>query len=118
MSTASPESLVVVASYGCSAKVFPSKPSDCAVSRGGLFSRNQSSTWHDVGTYGINENGVGLEANLGYSERVDFGIDNLAIGLTGPSLANQTVGGIASPEPFYLYVTSACLLFPRIDSDG
>ncbi|KAJ5306853.1 hypothetical protein N7508_005868 [Penicillium antarcticum] len=47
-------------------------------------------------------NGVGLEANLGYYQRADFALDSLSIGLTGPTLKNQTVAGIATPDPFYL----------------
>jgi len=94
--------MVVLSDYGCSTSVFSAVPSNCAVSRGNLFDQKASSSWHDVGTYGINQNGVGLEANLGYSQRGDFGLEHLGIGLTGPSLENQTVAGIASPEPFYL----------------
>jgi hypothetical protein len=68
-----------------------------------------SSTWHPVGTFGINQDGVGLEANLGYSQRADFSLETLGIGLTGPILPNQTVAGIATAEPFYLYVYLANL---------
>ena len=103
MSTASPFSLVPFDQQACSTSVFKTVPPDCAVSRGNLFNHNQSSTWHDIGLYGINQNGVGLEANLGYQARVQFGLDQLAIGLTGPGVDNQTIGGIAEPEPFYLY---------------
>ena len=78
------------------------------MSRGGLFNPNQSSTWQDVGIYGINQNGVGLEANLGYVQRAQFGLEHLGLGLSGPAFENQTVAGIATPEPFYLYVIS-CL---------
>ncbi|KAJ5123271.1 hypothetical protein N7448_009368 [Penicillium atrosanguineum] len=59
--------MVVLSDYGCSNSVFPNAPSDCAVSRGTLFSANQSSSWHELGLFGINQNGVGLEANLGPS---------------------------------------------------
>lgn len=103
VSTASPESFVVLSDYGCSTSVFDSVPANCAVSRGQLFNPNQSSTWHELGLFGINENGVGLEANLGYSQRSDFATESLGLGLTGPSLENQTVAGIATAEPFYLY---------------
>jgi hypothetical protein len=103
VSTASPETLVVLSEYGCSTSVFATVPDKCAVSRGVLFDPNQSSTWHDVGTYGINQDGVGLEANLAYSQRAAFSFETLAVGLTGPGLRNQTVAGIATPEPFYLY---------------
>lgn len=102
VSTASPESMVVLSDYGCSDSVFPNAPSDCAVSRGTLFSMNQSSTWDELGLFGINQNGVGLEANLGYYQRAEFALDTIGVGLTGPTLKNQTVAGIATPEPFYL----------------
>lgn len=102
VSTASPESIVALSEYGCSESAFEDVPSDCAVSRGNLFNPNKSSSWHDVGTYGINQNGVGLEANLGYEQRAEFGLDTMAVGFQGPSLKNQTVAGIATAEPFYL----------------
>ncbi|GAB1314533.1 hypothetical protein MFIFM68171_04743 [Madurella fahalii] len=101
VSTASPHSLVPLAERACSDSVFAAVPPDCAVSRGNLFNPNQSSTWRNVGRYGINQNGVGLEANLGYNQRVQFGLDRLGIGLTGPSIEGQIVGGIATAEPFY-----------------
>ena len=96
--------MVVFSQYGCTKYVFPAAPGDCAVSRGTLFTSNQSSTWHDLGTYDISQNGVGLEANLGYSQRAEFGLDTLAVGLNGPVVKNQTIAGIATPEPFYLWV--------------
>ncbi|KFX89411.1 hypothetical protein V490_07044 [Pseudogymnoascus sp. VKM F-3557] len=102
VSTASPESMVVLSEYGCSTTVFSTMPPDCAVSRGNLFNVNKSSSWIDMGTYGINQNGVGLEANLGYNQRAQFGLERMGIGLIGPSLSNQTVAGIATPKPFYL----------------
>ncbi|ETS73912.1 hypothetical protein PFICI_13778 [Pestalotiopsis fici W106-1] len=102
VSTASPEALVVLADYGCSSSALPEVPSDCAVSRGNLFNPNESSSWVDMGLYGINQNGVGLEANLGYYQKAEFALDSLGIGLTGPSLDNQTIGGIATADYFYL----------------
>lgn len=102
VSTASPESMVILSDYGCSTSVFSTVPSNCAVSRGNLFNYNQSTSWENIGIFGINGAGVGLEANLGYNQRVQFGFDNLGIGLTGPSLSNQSVAGIATAEPFYL----------------
>ncbi|KAI1346661.1 aspartic peptidase domain-containing protein [Xylaria sp. FL0043] len=104
VSTASPESFVVLSDYGCSASVFEIVPPNCAVSRGNLFNPNQSSSWHELGIFGINQDGVGLEANLGYDVRTDFATETVGLGLTGPSLDNQTVAGIASAEPFYLGV--------------
>lgn len=102
VSTASPESLVVLSDYGCSKSVFQTVPSDCAVSRGTLFNANHSSTWDDLGLYGINDNGVGLEANLGYYQRAEFARETLGVGLTGQRLEKQTLAGIATAEPFYL----------------
>lgn len=94
--------MVVLSDYGCSKSVFDTVPSNCAVSRGTLFNSNQSSSWDELGLYGINSDGVGLEANLGYSERAEFALDTVGIGLTGPRLANQTIAGIAAPDPFYM----------------
>lgn len=98
--------MVVLSELGCSEDVFDSVPSGCARSRGSLFNVNKSSTWTDVGTYEINEDGLGFQGNLGYSQRAQWGIDEVGIGLTGPRLENQTVAGIATAEPFYLSVMS------------
>lgn len=108
--------MVVLSDYGCTTSVFETVPANCAVSRGTLFNPNKSSTWNELGLFGINENGVGLEANLGYSQRTEFASETLGLGLTGPKLDNQTVGGIATAYPFYLYdivtsLLSACRLF-------
>jgi len=92
----------VLADGGCSDAVLETVPDNCAVSRGKLFNPNESSSWHEVGVYGINENGVGLEANLGYSQKAEFALETLGLGLTGPSLKNQTVAGIITADPFYL----------------
>ena len=107
VSTASPEALVVLSQYGCSTDVLKDVPPDCAVSRGNLFTPNESSTWHPLGVYGINDGEVGLEANLGYYQPAMFGLDTLGIGLvdgsSGITLENQTIGGIATAYPFYMY---------------
>lgn len=94
--------MVVFSDVGCSTSVFEEVPKDCAVSRGNLFDANESSTWNTLGLFEINGDGVGLEANLGYSQRAEFASETLSLGLTGPSLDNQTVAGIATPDPFYL----------------
>jgi hypothetical protein len=96
--------MVVLSDYGCSTSVFTNAPSDCAVSRGTLFNANQSSSWYDLGLFSINENGVGLEVNLGYYQRAGFALETLSVGLAGPTLNNQPVAGIATPEPFYLLI--------------
>lgn len=76
-----------------------------------------SSTWYDAGIFSINGDGVSLEANLGYSQRAQFGLDTLGVGLvngsSGPTLENQTIAleSPASPaSPFYLYESQAELL--------
>ncbi|KAK4443484.1 aspartic peptidase domain-containing protein [Podospora aff. communis PSN243] len=102
VSTASPHTLVPLDGDACSSAVFGTVPPDCAISRGRLYKVNESSSWVDVGLYGINENGVGLAANLGYEARVQFGLEHLGIGLNGPGFENRTVGLIAAPQPFYL----------------
>ncbi|VBB81616.1 Putative protein of unknown function [Podospora comata] len=101
-STASPHTLVPLTELACSREAFGTKPPHCAVSRGNLFDPNKSSTWQDIGQYGINHDGVGLGAHLGYDVGVQFGLEKLGLGLNGPEFDDQTVGMIAAPEPFYL----------------
>lgn len=113
VSTASPETLVVFSSGGCSSGAFRTAqgqadvPTNCPSSRGLLFQANASSTWLDEGTFGINDGQVGLEVNLGYTQTAEFGLETLGVGLLsgssgGPALPNQTVAGIATASPFYL----------------
>jgi hypothetical protein len=106
VSTNSPETLVVLP-LGCTSAAINPVPNDCANSRGGLFNPNTSSTWQDQGLFGINQDGVGFEANLGYSQNADYGQETLGLGFvaggaSGPTLKNQTVAGIATASPFYL----------------
>ncbi|KAK4179594.1 aspartic peptidase domain-containing protein [Triangularia setosa] len=101
-STASPHTLVPLAELACSREAFGTVPPDCAVSRGNLFDINESSSWEDVGRYGINQNGVGLGAHLGYDVAVQFGLEKLGIGLNGPDFEDQAVGAMAAAAPFYL----------------
>lgn len=79
-------------------------PLDCANSRGGIFEPNASKTWDDQGYFGINYNGVGFEANLGYTQNALYGLETVGIGYsdTGLTLRNQTVAAFATPSPFYL----------------
>ncbi|KAK4216425.1 aspartic peptidase domain-containing protein [Rhypophila decipiens] len=102
VSTASPQAMVPLSELACSSSVFSEVPPDCAVSRGNLFNPNKSSTWIDLGEFGINQDGVGLEANLGYSLPAQWGLEQMGIGLTGPALENQTVAAFATADPFYL----------------
>lgn len=69
------ESMVVLSDYGSSTSVFPNAPSDCAASRGTLFNANQSTSWYDLGLFSINQDGVGLEPNLGYYQRAEFALE-------------------------------------------
>jgi len=108
VSTNSPEAMVVVP-LGCTTTAVNPVPADCANSRGGLFNTSQSSTWQEQGFFGINENGVGFEADLGYSQNAEYGLDTLGLGFTGgpggPTLENQTIAAIASVSPFYTYAS-------------
>jgi len=107
VSTNSPETMVVVP-QGCSTLAMSPVPDDCAKSRGGLFNSSLSTSWQGQGLFGINEGGVGFEANLGYSQNASYGLETLGLGYvpgaSGPTLQNQTVAGIGTISPFYLYV--------------
>ncbi|KAK4860998.1 hypothetical protein LT330_004729 [Penicillium expansum] len=106
VSTASPATLVVLSQYGCSEAVMKNVPSDCAVSRGLMFTPNETSTWDQLGTFELTGGESGFEANLGYVQPALFGLDTLGIGLVdgsgGHTLKNQTIGGFATAYPFYL----------------
>lgn len=81
-----------------------SAPIDCASRRGGIYNYNQSSTWVQ---YNATTNGtftLGLEENLGYTGNGLYGYDTVTLGWqgsNGPSLDQQIVAGIATPD-FYL----------------
>ncbi|KAF7944211.1 hypothetical protein EAE96_010613 [Botrytis aclada] len=104
VSTNSPQTLVVLG-LGCTSAAIEPVPSSCANARGGLFNNSLSNTWEDIGLFGINGNGVGFQANLGYSQSADFGLDSIGLGYVsgtnGPTLYNQTIGAIATVSPFY-----------------
>lgn len=105
VSTNSPETMVVLP-LGCTKDAINPVPRDCANSRGGLFNLSMSTTWDDQGLFGINGDGVGLEANLGYSQNAEYGLETLGLGFeaggNAPTLQNQTVAAIATGSPFYL----------------
>ncbi|KAF7935175.1 uncharacterized protein EAE97_008082 [Botrytis byssoidea] len=104
VSTNSPQTLVVLP-LGCTSAAISPVPSGCANARGGLFNNSLSNTWEDIGLFGINGNGVGFQADLGYSQSADFGLDSIGLGYVsgtnGPTLDNQTIGAIATASPFY-----------------
>lgn len=94
--------MVVWSDYGCSSAVLDPVPFDCAKKRGQLFNPNTSSTWKNQGTFSINKDGVGFEANLGYKQNAEYGLDTLSLGLTAPPLQNQTVAAFNGADTFYL----------------
>ncbi|KAF7865848.1 hypothetical protein EAF04_006013 [Stromatinia cepivora] len=57
------------------------------------------------GLFGINEYGVGFQADLGYSQSADSGSDSIGLGYVletnNPTLYNQIIGSITTPSPFY-----------------
>lgn len=121
VSTAASMSLVVLSEYGCSLAAVDPVPSNCASSRGSLFSLNSSSTWDNIGDYGANADGVGLGASLGYKQYADFGLDTVGLGLVngtdGPVLKSQIVGGIATVSPIYLYIPSLLEFLKRVSDE-
>ena len=81
-----------------------SDPLDCSTLRGNEFLPNKSTTWvqNNQSTNGLFV--TALENNLGYSANASFGYDTVVLGWQGsggPSLSQQIVAGIATPE-FYL----------------
>lgn len=106
VSTNSPNTIVVYP-QGCSKEAIDPLPDNCANSRGVLFNPNTSSTWHPQGLFGINDNHVGFEANLGYEANAEYGLETVGLShVSGdnnePVLVNQTIAGIATASPFYV----------------
>ena len=94
ISTANDQTWVVLP-QGCT----PKDPSNCEISRGGFFHSEQSHSWIQNGTFSF-----GLESNLGYDSRAEYGFDTVALGWQGsdgPSLQHQIIAGIATKD-FYL----------------
>ena len=91
---------LVVNPLGCGG----GEPENCADLRGGLFNQNDSTTWvqNRVSANGTFE--IGVEQNLGYTGNGLYGSDTVALGWqgsNGPSLGQQVVGSIATPD-FYM----------------
>jgi hypothetical protein len=108
VSTNSPNSLVVLP-LGCTKQAINPLPVNCANLRGLQFDPTQSTTWQDQGLYGINGDGIGLEANLGYAQNASYGLETLGLSqvagdVNSPTLGNQTVAGIATASPFFTLV--------------
>jgi hypothetical protein len=95
--------------------MLPNLPPNCANSRGNMFSPEDSKTWVYDGNYYISGGGLGLDGNLGYSQKAELGLDSIGLGYHGQNnlttLANQTVAGISQAYPFYLYVFCVLKLY-------
>ena len=90
----------VVVPQGCPS----SEPFNCAQKRGGLFHYNQSSTWVQNNVTSNGTFHLALEENLGYTGNGLYGSDTIALGWqgsNGPSLDQQIVAGIATPDFYY-----------------
>ncbi|KAI4192991.1 MAG: hypothetical protein LQ348_003004 [Seirophora lacunosa] len=91
-----------VAPQGCTS----SDPAACSDARGGIFNRNQSTTWTPNSPLpnATNTFALSLEENLeGYTGAGEYGFDTVALGWEGsggPSLNDQIVAGIAT-KAFY-----------------
>ncbi|TKX20743.1 eukaryotic aspartyl protease-like protein 5 [Elsinoe australis] len=73
----------------------------CIDRRGGVFNMNKSSTWDQVGLYGL-----AIQQNLGFGGNAFFGYDKVVLGgdgQEGPTLENSTVGDLAVND-YYLGV--------------
>lgn len=82
---------------GCTA----SDPRNCGDLRGALFLPNSSSTWINIGLYGLV---LSEEAGLGYSGNANYGYDNVTLGWLGgglPTLSLQVIEGFAVKD-FYI----------------
>ncbi|KAL8895669.1 MAG: hypothetical protein Q9207_008072 [Kuettlingeria erythrocarpa] len=74
-------------------------PVSCAADRGGLFDKNQSSTWAEEGLHELHQ-----QLNLGYAGNGDWGRDSIALGYPGSgaiSVENQLLATIATKD-FYI----------------
>ena len=82
---------------------------DCPNNHGGLFLRDNSSTWDETGQYELNTR---LEDELGLFGRGLYGWDTMTLGWTGdgmPTIANQSIAGTNSHD----YGVGALALNPR-----
>jgi len=91
---------IVVLPQGCTT----SDPSNCSDLRGRLFNPAASTSWINNtanATTQIYPNNVGK--SVGFTSKGSFGFDDVTLGWGGsggPSLKNQTVGGIASKDSY------------------
>ena len=85
VSTASEETWVI-GPGGCDGTVI------CQTKRGGLFQRNESSTWRDQGYYNL-----GLDTQLGFNGNGDYGLDTISLN-DQISVPSQIIGVINSTD--------------------
>jgi hypothetical protein len=64
---------IVVLPEGCQS----GQPANCAYKRGGIFNLNASSTWQNIGIYGL-----GFENSLGYIDNGEYGFDTGVVALS------------------------------------
>ncbi|KAI4238321.1 MAG: hypothetical protein LQ352_007886 [Teloschistes flavicans] len=96
-SSQNPETWVIL-DEGCVA----TDPSNCSVTRGGVYVYSNSSSWSKKGVYGLTS-----ESNLGYTQNSDagaYGWDNVAVATPDGSnivLNHSVIAGLATKD-FYL----------------
>ncbi|KAF2031271.1 acid protease [Setomelanomma holmii] len=76
----------------------PEAGKTCADQRGGLYMRNESSSWDEFGQYKLD---TFLESRVGVTGDGLYGFDDLDLGWTGddlPTLNNQSIAGIISAD--------------------
>ncbi|KAL8930412.1 MAG: hypothetical protein Q9208_000595 [Pyrenodesmia sp. 3 TL-2023] len=74
-------------------------PVNCAANRGGVFNKNESSTWQGEGLHELSQ-----QLNLGYSGNGDWGLESIALGYPGSgaiTVENQLIATIATKD-FYI----------------
>ena len=79
---------------GCTA----GDPRNCGDLRGTIFLPNSSSSWTNIGLYGLV---LTEEAVLGYSGNANFGYDNVTLGWLGgglPTLSHQVIEGFVTKD--------------------
>ena len=75
-------------------------PRNCGDLRGALFLPNSSSTWINIGFYGLI---LTEEVGLGYGGNANFGYDNVTLGWLGsglPTLSGQVIEGFAIKDSY------------------
>jgi hypothetical protein len=71
----------------------------CAESRGDTFNYNSSTTFDFIGLYKL-----WMQENLGRVGNANYGYDSVTLGYEGeggPTLQNQTIGVLATPEFYF-----------------